>query len=945
MAGAHFSFHRKLGVVVLATTVLALAMASVGLALYERHSFRNARSNELTLLANTLGANAAASMAFNDPKTAQDMLTALQADPDIMAARLYDNSGHIFAEYVRANLPPSYTIPPASGDGAEFAAQSLTLTQGVSLNQERCGSIVLISDLRSLNHKLWQFAQIVVLVLILAVIATYLFSSRFLRMAIDPILHLAEIAEKVSFEDNYSLRAPAGGQDEIGTLIRSFNDMLDGIQQRDHALQSAKDELETRVQVRTQELQLEVNERRRAEEALSKERRVLHALIDNVPDYMYVKDTESRFVLANTMLARAMGVKSPEQLIGKTDFDLYPHELANAYYKDEQNVIRTKEPLFNREEECLNGQGDQTWILTTKVPLLDDHGDVTGIAGVGRDITKRRRNEDALRQAKDAAEVANRAKSEFLANMSHEIRTPLNGIIGMTDLALDTETTPEQREYLETVKLSADSLLSVINDILDYSKVEAGKVELESSDFNLRDCLETTLKMLAVRADDKGLELLCEISPDVPEVVCGDPTRLRQIIINLVGNAIKFTRQGEVQLKAALQSAEGEDRTLAFAVSDTGIGIPADKLESIFEPFSQADTSTTRKYGGTGLGLTISARLIGLMGGHICVESQPGEGTRFDFTVVLKASRKKVEVPSPASPEVLRGVKVLIVDDNHTNQRILQGMLSRWDMKPVAVDGGEEALAALEVARRNSQPFQLILTDMHMPGMDGFSLIEHIRQNFVPASATIVMLTSAGHRGDAERCRELGVAAYLLKPIRQNELREAIALVLGAQKQNTTLPLVTRYSLMGAGDAADSLSILVAEDNAVNQRLIVRMLEKRGHRVTLAVHGGEALQLVEQQSFDLILMDVQMPEMDGLTATALLRERERGTGKHLPVVALTAHAMKGDEERCLAAGMDGYLSKPFRPQELDDLLRSYSQARQSKTGHPTPLSTCEPSQA
>jgi PAS domain S-box-containing protein len=794
--------------------------------------------------------------------------------------------------------------------------------------------------LRALNQKIRQYAQISALILVVSIFATFLVSIRFLRIATDPILQLACIAGKVSSDGNYSLRAVGGGKDEIGNLIHSFNDMLGGIQQRDAALQNAKDELEHRVQVRTAELQAEVLERVRAEETLSKERQVLRALIDNVPDFMYVKDAESRFVVANAMLARSVCIKSPEELLGKTDFDFYPGDLAKGYYQDEQNLIRTKQPLFNREERCTDASGNPTWLLTTKVPLLDSNGNVTGIAGVGRDITARKKTELELQRAKEAAEAASRAKSEFLANMSHEIRTPLNGVIGMTDLALDTELSAEQREYLETVKLSADSLLTVINDILDFSKVEAGRMELDLSDFNLAECVETTLRTLALRADEKGLELLCEIAPDVPDVVCGDLARLRQILVNLVGNAIKFTHKGEVSVRVGLDSKDGDTGVLHFTVSDTGIGIPKDKQESIFDPFSQGDSSTTRKYGGTGLGLTISARFIALMGGRIWAESQPGRGTQFHFTILAKAAHKKVAIGMPAPPEFLRDVRALIIDDNRTNQRILRGMLLRWDMKPTTVDGGEEALAALALARDKGEQFGLILTDMHMPNMDGFTLIERVRQQFESSTPTIIMLTSAGHRGDAERCRQLGVAAYLLKPIRQSELREAIALVLGARPLDGAIPLVTRYSLQDARDPHDVLSILVAEDNLVNQRLAARMLEKRGHRVTLAGNGQEALDALAREDFDIVFMDVQMPEMDGMTATSLLRQREQGSSKHQVVIALTAHAMKSDEQRCLAAGMDGYLSKPIRPQELDEVLSRRLAA--CKRSHDSPL-VAEPS--
>ena len=914
------SIQRKLALLVLSASLFALVLASLGFGIYERASFRADIARELSTLADTLGANTAASLAFDDQKTARVMLGALQTDHQILGACLYDSRGNIFAEYRRANRERDFKMPAWRSDGAYFDAESFTLFRAVTLNGEQTGSIAIVSDLSRFHATMWEFAKIASLVLLVSIFVTYLISASLLRVITGPLLELADVAGRVSQEESYTLRAVPRGSDEIARVIRSFNQMLDRVRDRDAALQGSNSRLEVRVKERTQELQDEANERKRAEDALHEERRILRALIDNVPDFMYVKDVESRFVVGNASLARSVGVPGPEQLLGKTDRDFYAKELADAYLQDDQNVMRAKQPLFDREEESINEKGDKIFLLTTKVPLLDNRGEVTGIVGVGRNITARRKAELAMQRAREAAEAASRAKSEFLANMSHEIRTPLNGVIGMTDLALDTDLTAEQREYLETVKMSSDSLLTVINDILDFSKIEAGKIDLETVDFNLRDCLETTLKTLALRADEKGLELLCEIAPDVPEVVEGDSSRLRQVLANLVGNAIKFTDKGEVALSVQLGIKDGDQRLLRFTVSDTGIGIPAEKQKLIFDPFTQADTSTTRKYGGTGLGLTISSRLVNMMDGKIWVESEIGRGTQFHFTVQFKHVGGKTPMETTAAPESLHGIKVLVADDNATNRRILEGMLKRWDMQAKSVESGDEALAELCAAGRAREPYALILTDMHMPGMDGFNLVERIRQLPELSTATVMMLTSSESRGDAARCKGLGVSAYLLKPIRLSELREAIARVVGAREQHSAIPLVTLGSVKDPQAACETLRILLAEDNLVNQRLMTRLLEKRGHRVVVAANGREALAALEKDNYDLLLMDIQMPEMNGMEATARIREKEKITGGHQPIVALTAHAMKGDQELCLAAGMDGYLAKPIRAQELDQIL-------------------------
>ena len=670
--------------------------------------------------------------------------------------------------------------------------------------------------------------------------------------------------------------------------------------EREAELEADRATVEKRVRERTAELWQTEERFRRA--------------FDDAATGMALVAPEGRFLRVNRALSGILGYTESELLARSLQGIAHPHDL-DADLAQVARALSGQLSAYQMETRYIHKDGRTVWTLQGVSLVRDAACTPVHFVMQLQDITSRKEAEEALRRASEVAEAASRAKSEFLANMSHEIRTPMNGVIGMTDLVLETDLSPDQRESLELVKSSADALLTVINDILDFSKIEAGKLDIDPLPFFIREAVGDTLKALAVRAHAKGLELAYDTHPDVPDLVLGDSHRLRQVLTNLVGNAIKFTEHGEVVVWCEPVAVTRDEIRLRFSVSDTGIGIPREKVKAVFEPFTQADGSTTRKHGGTGLGLAICQRLVELMGGRVWAESAPGRGSTFSFEVRLGHARGSVERKRTA-PLELRGMAVLIVDDNATNRRVLAETVRRWGGRPTCAGSGPEALDELRWAAAGGNPFPLVLLDGMMPGMDGFTVAARIGREAALAGTAVLMLTSADRQGDAARCRDLGVAAHLVKPVKPAELNRAIAAALQGFSAGTAVAARAAGPRSQPAKVAHPLTVLIAEDNAVNQRVVVRLLETLGHRPTVVGDGRQALDALGRQRFDLVLMDVQMPAMDGFEATRRIRDGEAGTAARTRVVAMTAHAMKGDRERCVAAGMDDYLSKPVRRGEL-----------------------------
>jgi two-component system sensor histidine kinase/response regulator len=662
----------------------------------------------------------------------------------------------------------------------------------------------------------------------------------------------------------------------------------------------------------------DITERAEAEQKLVEQHRLLQTLVNSLPDFIFVKDANSRYLLANAAHCQLLGAPSMEALLGKTDFDFFSATSTAEFFADEQRVLRTGQPLLDKVETINKEVAEgERWVLASKIPLFDDEGQATHVIGISRDITALKQTEEALREAKDQAEGATRAKSEFLANMSHEIRTPMNAIIGMTNLLLDTDLTADQAEFVSTIRVSGENLLAILNDLLDFSKIESGSMELEQQPFNVLECIEETLDMFAPRAFQKGIELAYTVSESLLTTVIGDSLRLRQVLINLIGNAVKFTERGEVVVAASGETLPQGHYRLSFAVRDTGIGIPSDRRHYLFRSFSQVDASTTRRYGGTGLGLAISKRLVEMMEGEIDVESQPGAGSVFNFHILVHPGAS-AEQHAPETQSLL-GQRVLLVDDNQTNLTILVHQFKRWGLDALPVASSVEALRLLSKGER----FDVAVFDMLMPEMDGIQLATHARKTLAGTDLPIILLTSISDADTRMAAREQKFAAVLTKPAKLAQLYEAVSSALG---RNIQVQRRLRSQRKQKSDFAAlapvkrPLRILLAEDNPINQKVAMRILSRLGHTPVMVENGREAVDAVQENRYDVILMDIHMPEMDGLEATRQIR-RDVPVARQPYIIALTADVMEGFQQRCLDAGMDAYISKPVRIDELAATLQ------------------------
>ena len=831
---------------------------------------------------------------MNDSIQLDSIVSEANKDEDIMYAIIRDAKGKLVtSQYASINYQSPRLKVILSGLSKETELEDIIatirnkeaiieLSVPILTGTDIVGQVTICMS----KYNIWkQILKTVLFVIVLNVIVAIVLGMLVFivskRTIFDPVTKLAHVIERLARGDR-SARITFKARGELQTLLDGFNKMAENLNKS----------------------------------TVSKD--YMDNIIESMLNLLIVVSPEDKIITINKITCKLLGYEDSE-LIGMPIEKIFGS--GKTYQTLLTNTASTDNQSFNFEDIYRKKDGTEIPVLLSTSVMYDNNKVMQGIVVVAQDITEQKHTEKSLQTAKEAAEAANIAKSEFLANMSHEIRTPLNGVIGMTGLLLDMELSDEQRKYAEIVRSSGESLLALLNDILDFSKIEAGKLEIETLDFDLRTLLDDFAAMMAIRAYDKGLEFICAAAPDVPAYLQGDPGRLRQILTNLAGNAMKFTHQGEIAVRASLVSETDAEAVLRFSIKDTGIGIPAEKQNILFQKFTQGDTSITRQYGGTGLGLAISKQLAELMGGEIGVISEEGLGSEFWFTVRLRkqAEREHNVVP----PADIRAAHVLVVDDNTTNREVLMAQFAAWGVRAQETADGPTALQAIYLARDTGDPFQVAILDMQMPGMGGAALARVIKSDETLKGIRLVLLTSLGQRGDARRMEEIGFAGYLTKPARHSEIIDCLSAVLAdTDVVQPAQPIITRHTIRELRRGV--VRILLAEDNITNQQVALGILRKLGLRSDAVANGAEAVKALENLPYDLVLMDVQMPEMDGLEATRQIRNPQSAVRNHqIPIIAMTAHALKGDRERCLEAGMNDYVTKPVDPQALAETLEKW----------------------